>query len=504
MYDAMKKILAIAFALLWTVPMLFAEIRELVVIQTADTHAALFPEADSGNSDWEHLASVITREINSVGHDKCLLIDCGDFAQGSIVSSLSSGKAGMAPLLELPYDVIVPGNHELDFGLDTYREICEAAGERLLCGNFSVESQPMPAAWKMFEKNGLHVAVIGMQASFFRNWLLPPEFDKCHVEKAVDALRRILPEIMKEKPDVVILGIHQGWLMGQDTRQVNEVDEIASRFPEIDVILGAHTHRNFPGCVIGGNTWYVQPGCHCEYVSMLRIVADNVTHEVVKISSCLKPASEEKISQRMADALDLWQNKVKDELVRKTDIYLAENITSDGKPGQGCQMSEVICMAMCEAVHADAAFHGKLNDASLNAGEITAADMFRVVPYDNRIVTVDLTADELETVMEEQWAQRGSYRYNGPYGALFLRKGANMELIAVNGKKARRDCLYKIAFNSHAAAGSGTAPELQRILEEKKDSVVIYDITTRSALESFLKKNANNIRVANTWISNHY
>ena len=214
-YGASRGRIVIA-ALLFITAFAFAEKREIVVLQTADVHAEM--------EQWPRLATLIKSEYKA---GRTLLIDCGDTVQGSLLAILTKGTSPLKPILALPYDVWVPGNHELDFGYAAYIDFCKAASDRLLCANFQLPGQAQPAGWKVFERNGARIAVIGMQASFFRNWLVGKTANQFRCEKARDVLKRVLPKVCAEKPDAIILAIHQGWLESPDKRGVNEVHEIA-------------------------------------------------------------------------------------------------------------------------------------------------------------------------------------------------------------------------------------------------------------------------------------
>ena len=478
----------------------FAEIREITVIQTADTHSTLFQEDKDGHC-WTKMATLIKRELAAAGEGASLLIDCGDAVQGSMASSLTGDKAGLVPILTLPYDVFVPGNHELDFGIEAYRGYCALAGERLVCGNFSVSGQPQPKAYKLFERNGLKVAVIGMQASYFHNWLLKDDEAQCRIEKAVPAIRRILPEVLANRPDVVILATHQGWLQGRDVRKVNEVNEIANTFPEIDIILGAHTHRILPGRRIGLKAWYVQPGANGEFIGVLKIKADTEAHRVVDIQSSLKAVRADLADDgEMAAALKPYRERWLKECMRETGIVLKEDISARGRPGVTNEMSALICQAMAEEVGADVVFHNLLSQFHLRAGKVTPADLQKVVPYDNRIVTAMMTAAQIEQVMKEQWLGRSSYRFSGPWNALFKHDGDSLKLCEICGAPPEAGRLYKVAFNSHAAAGSGTSPVLRSILDSEEAGTVVSATITRDALEAYLRRHCDNLEIRADWI----
>ena len=87
---------------------------------------------------------------------------------------------------------------------------------------------------------------------------------------------------------MIVLAIHQAWTESPDPRNVNEVLDIIADFPEIDLVLGGHTHRRFPGDKISQSTWYVQAGHAAQCLGGVKADFDKKTKKLKKISSWLE------------------------------------------------------------------------------------------------------------------------------------------------------------------------------------------------------------------------
>ena len=479
------------YLLLLLLPLsLLAETREIIIFHTTDTHAS---------RRWPQLATVIKEQLQQTPHH--LLIDCGDTIQGSPLATITQGRAAIEPILALPYDVWVPGNHEADFGVDALKEVFRLAQDKLLCANFRIKTDPHPLPWKIFQRNGLKIAVIGAEASYFRNWLLPEEFAKYEITTAQQALRKQLPLIAREKPDIIILATHQAWFEERDPRHVNEVREIAEFFPEIHLIIGAHSHREIPGRIIGHNTWYAQAGCHAENLGKITIRFHEETR-VMDFQSELIPIPQDTLpDEELLARMQPWLDTEKEYLAIPTEIVIPKEIPCKLKPGQGNPISELLCMAIAEASGAEIAFHGVLAELPIPAGPLSRKTLFDVVPYENIIITAELTPDELTAVMTEQWKQRNSYRFCGPWNARFL-IGSKLHFQGIGFDAPVENRRYKIAVNSHTAAGSGVFPVLRYILERPTSNRVNTGISTRDALEQFLKKHADSLPATKIWLHN--
>lgn len=478
----------------------FAAQVEITVLQTTDTHSSLTAEdRPGGKPNVLKLASLIKAE--KAKDNEALLIDCGDCVQGSISSSITRGMAGLQPFLLLPYDVWVPGNHEMDYGVERFGDFCEAAGDKLLCGNLHIKGGRGYPAWRMIERKGARIAVIGMSASYYRHWLLAQDFAKIECTMAADALAKVLPEVVAAKPDAIVLAIHQAWFEGKDPRGVNEVNDIAARFPELDLILGGHSHRSIPGVRIGKKAWYVQAGAHAQSLAVVKMTLDTEAHKVTDIHSSLEVVNENTPEDgELKEKIKIYGDEAQAVLTADTGITLKRKISHQGKPGTTCQTSALIASAMAEASGADVAFHGKLYDISLGPGKVKAETFFWLVPYENRIVTFDATAEQLEKLMSEQWVHRNAYRFNGPWNMQFSINDGKAKLLKICGKEPEAGRKWRVAVNSHAAAGSGAFPFLQKWITLPEANAKVSDISTRQAVIQYLGKHQGNLTLEASWI----
>ena len=461
--------------------------QQLTLLHTTDTHGAC------GEHDhaWLRLATLIRRELAARQPENCLLIDTGDVVQGGLMASLTRGVGALVPLQVLPYDVWVPGNHELDYGIESYLGFCRMLEERALSANFRIKGQDIPG-WRMFRRAGLKVAVIGIQASYYANWLLPGDVSRCEIERAEAALKRLLPEVCAAKPDLIVLAIHQGWTEPRaDVRGVNEVARIAERFPEIDVILGGHTHRLFEGRKVGLHAWYLQPGAYGENLGVAEIRfkegrLEQITSHVVSAADDSVPDDRE-----LVETLRPYWEMERKELRRDAGIILKSEISSAGRAGEGCQTSTLLCRALAEAGGAEVALHNKLNEYSLFKGKVTPLHLFRLAPYENTIVTAEVTLSELEEILAEQNRYRKNYRFCEAWNVKYVPSRGKARIVTIGGRAPDVSRRYRIAVNSHTASGSGAFPVLKRILEKPESRMTDTGISVRTAVERFLKENAD-------------
>jgi 2',3'-cyclic-nucleotide 2'-phosphodiesterase (5'-nucleotidase family) len=487
-----------------------ADVVHVRIVQTTDLHGQVVPDAEAGAS-WLRAAKLIETQRQRFGAENVVLVDCGDTVQGSFEAYVTGGEIAAKLLDAMEYDVWVPGNHEIDFGTERFLELTEIVGhDRIVCNNFRVLPRGEGGAaavgflsWKLIERAGAKIAVIGATASYLDNWHWGREVTNYEVVPALDVLGGTLAEIHEVGDiDMIVLAIHQGWMAGDD-RGVNEVAEIARRFPEIDLILGGHTHRQFAGMPVGNSVWYMQAGKHGDSIGVVDAIVDTDMHETLNIRSVLEPVDEsvgiperafESVRELYAAAL-----AAADEVVGT----VGEDITPYGMPGIDCAMSELFCRALVEASGADFAIHGTLSDAALNKGVVTHGDLFAVVPYENGIGVAELTPEELKVIVHEQCENRESYVACGIYGfqADLGANGFVNNLRDLRGRALDPEKRYKVAFNSYTVAGGGGRfPQLRRLLRRPEANLAEVETNSREALRDYLKKHPG-ISVAPTkWL----
>lgn len=481
---------------------------EVLLLETADLHGAIGSPVLPGEGDWRCLAATIRRLRQEHGPERTLLVDCGDTCQGSFAARVSGGRVGGAMLRSLGVDAWVPGNHDLDFGPATLCGWYRSQALPVLCGNLRFtldgQSQSFPA-WRRFDRGGARIALIGATASYLRHWLWQEDARQTEVETVTDLLDRVLPEVLAEAPDLVVLATHQGWLES-DPRAVNEVHDVALRYPEIDLILGAHTHRPIPGLKIGPATWYVQPGALATHVAAVRVRVDPEQHRVLDVSSELVPAA---AAPEADPSPELGEILAQAEAAATRPVCQRRvAVPPGGTPGVSCAVSELLCRALAEASGAEVVLHGTLGRTGLPAGTVTERDLFALVPYENTIAVADLTVSELQTVVAEQIANRTSYVYSGPWGAQFaIDKGGpegtvRVRLTAVAGHSGALPGRLRVAMNSYTAAGGGGRfPRLLECLRKPQARCRSTGTQAREALRTYLQRHPDDPVEPQPWIS---
>lgn len=488
-----RRALFLIFLLAVSVGVGAAEV-ELLVLHTADIHAHLDP-AD-GRGGWLQLATVLRNRRALHGADRTLVVDTGDTIQGTFAGRFTRGDVAVRLLNELEYDVWVPGNHELDFGVPCLARLCAMAGDKVLNGNLAIAAEPggplrgLPA-WRVFQRGGARIVVIGANSSFLRNWFWEQATPGFRVQTVLTMLDRIMPAIRKMEADLVILAVHQGYMSEErDTRDSTEVTEAIDRFPEIDLVLGGHTHRSMPGWRLSRSTWYVQTSAHAGELGVVRVTVDTDRHRVMDIASELVriPANTPE-DRACATAVAEQRTAIRAAAAQRVGM-LTTRLDSWGTPGVSCQTSEFLSAAIAAATGAHVVVQGRLGNASFGPGAFTEADLFELVPYENDLGIAHLTPAEIREILSEQQRWRNAYVFCGVWGAqaTLARDGTVTTLCDARGNPFPGDVRIPVAFNSYTlAGGGGRFPVLRRITRQPICELRKCEDDTREAVRRYLR-----------------
>ena len=286
---------------------------DLVILFTHDMHSYFQPHHAMNREGkietvggYAGVAAAIKKERERWG-SKDLLVDAGDFAEGSLFHTVLPDEALEFRLMgKMGYDALTVGNHDFDFHpgglakmLDTVR-LKGFPAPPLVVSNLVVSKADKGDAelkkafaaypvrdYLVVERNGLRIGlfgIMGKDAAEDTPYATPAGFaDPVETAKrVVDLLKN------KEKVDLIVCLSHSGtW----PVRSHSEDEILADKVPEIDVIISGHTHTTLPKPIVDGRTIIVSAGA---YASNLGVLALSVAkgkgaavagYELVKITA---------------------------------------------------------------------------------------------------------------------------------------------------------------------------------------------------------------------------
>ena len=467
----------------------------VTVLHTADLHGHILPTSSNSGGGLLKCATAIqdirAREKN------VLLVDCGDAIQGSAESWLTGGKTVVRAMEWLKYDAWTLGNHDFDWGIRKLAALHDETTLTLLGGNIGVRPNTNNRLCKIKpfvikEVDGLRIALVGLTTPAVPLWLRYVQLDTLQFEDSMEALGRIMPEVRAQRPDIIVLVVHQGCDPAGDDA-ANQVWQIARCFPEFDLILGGHLHQVIEGARVG-NSLFSEAGCHGRWLGKVGMVFDTVQREVVEVKAEVIPVEQNPPCAALHDLL-------KDDL-EKASAYLSNEVgstttelTAELKmPGQS-SVQQLLARSIAAATRADIVLHGVLAEAVIRPGTITRGDVWKIVPYENSIGILYLTFQELREILEENARFAGSTHFMGVYGVAYdfcpdAEAGSRIRNLRLpDGTKPHGKQRFRVAVNSYSlASGGGRFRVLARLAERPNSRLEMTRIDTRTTVADYIAR----------------
>ncbi|MFH0952963.1 MAG: bifunctional UDP-sugar hydrolase/5'-nucleotidase [Verrucomicrobiota bacterium] len=471
----------------------------ITILQTTDLHGHVLPWGGGGGNASAAGLLRCASLIQNIREQEAnvIYVDCGDLIQGGAESWLTGGRIMVKAMEWLKLDAWVLGNHDFDWGVDALASLHDRTSLALLGANVGVvpgvpNRLGKVAPFVVKEVDGVRVALVGLTTPAIPTWLLPDTLGDVRFERSAEALSRIMPAVRSAHPDVMVLLVHQGYqALGDDT--ANEVNGLARSFPEFDVMLGGHLHAPLAGVRLN-DVLYGQAGCYGNGVVRADLVFDTVARRVVEKTAEVIPVTDRHEPCEPLRAL------LREDLDR-AEAYLAEELGRTEKgltaAAAGLGLSPVqrlVSAAIGEEAKADVVLHGALSEAGLPAGAIRRGDVWRLVPYENRIGVVWLTVEEIREILEENTDLIGSVHFLGAYGLSYeyhprARPGRRIRNICLpDGTTLHARKRVRVATSSYVlASGGGRFPGFRRIANLPTSRLEMTDVDTRSAVVKYVK-----------------
>lgn len=360
----------IALLLLCFTGLCWPAVRPLTILHTNDLHARLTP-LDNGNGGFARLATVIRRERAGCGH--CLLVNAGDLAQGSPVSTLFRGL----PVFEIAnlfaYDAATLGNHDFDYGWRVAQEFLRKANYPIVSANI-VDPRGRLMTGKGFvilKSGGVRVAVIGAMTEGLPQLTKAEARGTWKVTPVVSTVRKVAQEV-RSKSDVIVV---VGHLSPEEEKQ------LLADAPEVSAIISGHSHRGIPEALRDGQRLMVRVKSYGEELGRLDLEVDTERKMVVKSQWRTLPvnANTAQPASDVARMVARWENEV----AKIVDVPIGESRRVQSQT----EVKALIEQAMRETMGTDLALmnRGGVRDR-LPKGTILARHVWNIMPFDNEVV----------------------------------------------------------------------------------------------------------------------
>ena len=224
-----------------------AKTKQLTILHTNDVHSYIdpFPADHPRNANMGGVArraaliETIRKENPNV-----LLLDAGDFFQGTPYFNYYGGELEFKLMSMMKYDASTIGNHDFDNGLQgLYAQLPHATFD-FISANYDFKNTVMDGfvkPYKIFDKNGIKVGVFGLGVELqglVDKKMYGETVYNDPIETAQDMVRILKKE---QKCDLIICLSHIGYSYRNEPEKICDL-KLAALTNDIDMIIGGHTH----------------------------------------------------------------------------------------------------------------------------------------------------------------------------------------------------------------------------------------------------------------------
>jgi 5'-nucleotidase / UDP-sugar diphosphatase len=430
---------------------------KLTIMHVNDTHGHIIPYTEKAIdektqvSGADYIASIIAR-TRSANPEGCLLLSAGDMFQGTPISNIFQGRPVIEIMNYLKYDAMVLGNHEFDWGQDVLKNIISQSAFPVLSANVFQKSGTLFPGVKPFtiiKRHNVRIAVIGLTTPETPYTSKPGNLTGLSFAQPAEVLPGLIKVVRTKGANLVIVLSHLGLDADRD---------LAKKVRGIDIIVGGHSHTVVPDPVNESGTIIVQAGYNGLYLGTLDIVFDPAKKKILNytVQNELKLVSagpQAPFDTDVARIIDKYEVQVRTEFSKVAGMALRDfTRQSNGESGLG----DLITDAMRETSGAQIAFYnGGGIRADLIKGPITLEMVYTILPFDNLLVTMDLSGAQIRELLEKSAQAAKLLQVSGLKVEFDLSRSAGSKVtsILVEGTPIDNNANYKVVTNDFLAAG---------------------------------------------------
>ena len=424
--NTMRKFLATLLALVMTlalmVPASWGENKETyqlpdslagktVILHTNDVHGAI---------DKYAKVAALRDECYDKGAHQVILLDAGDYSQGSPYVSLSKGATALDMMALVGYDVITLGNHEFDYGFPQLMEnLKKHQGDFMVACNNLVDDEgdlvfapggtaPIYAD-DSYETELFRIAIVGIATPESQTKANPALMKGLNFIGGKDLYKVTQEDVdMARSEGNANIVIALGHLGVDDSSEPNCSYNVMQNVKGIDLFIDGHSHTVMTASK--DNNMIQSTGTGLAYVGA--IVIDNATKSIesnglIDLSAFTK---EDAAVKAAADKIISDVNAEYGKVFARTDVEL-NGAKEPGNRTEETNLGDLITDSMLWAIRKDAELtvpaenvvaitNGGGIRAAIHKGDISKLDVNTVLPFGNTVAVVYVTGAELLEALE--------------------------------------------------------------------------------------------------------
>ena len=373
----------------------------IVILYENDVHCAV-----EGYSKLAAMKNELRSEYEYVG-----VVSSGDFVQGGTLGAVSKGEYIVELMNLVGYDAIAPGNHEFDYTISRLTELYELSETKYISCNFAKigEEKTYFEPYTIVSYGDVDIAYIGIITPETITSARPSQFRNENGEiiytfnesRLYELVQESIDEATEDGADYVIALSHIGY---DESGELNDVTDVIENTDGLDVVLDAHSHSVIEEKIVkdksGDDVLLSSTGTGFENIGKLTIANGEFDTELVKTETYTKTDADidayiAEINESYAELGNRKIGESKVELITHNEEGTRLVRTAETNLGNLCSD------ALFFVTNADVSYvNGGGLRAPIKSGDMTFNDIYSVFPFNNRIVTAEITGQVLLDMLE--------------------------------------------------------------------------------------------------------
>lgn len=297
------------------------------------------------------------------------------------------------------FDVMTLGNHEFDWGIDRLKQRITQSNFPYVCANIIEKSTGKPIDFvKMYvilKCGGLKIAVVGIATPETAYKTNPKVVSGYTFEDPARVVNALVPEIKRRGADIIVVLTHlASWQDGSGSIS-GDAATLALQARGIAAVVSGHSHQTVCGKVNG--VLVVQAYYNGRAVGKIEILFDKSSHQVedstVSVTTLPYPGM---VPDPGAQAIVI---KAQAEIAPFKNVVVGHTVRAlshDRNDLNETLLGQWVTDTMRRLAGADLAFQnsGGLR-TGIPAGAITIGNLYEVMPFDDTLVTVEMTGKQV-------------------------------------------------------------------------------------------------------------
>lgn len=423
-------------------------------------------------------------EKYSEANKNTIRVHAGDMVGASpLISSYFHDEPTVDAMNMMEFDIGTLGNHEFDEGgremmrllnggqrndgkqykdgVNTSNPEFEGADFPYVAANtvYASSGKPVLPPYKIIKKQGVKIGFIGVTTMDTPNIVVPDAVAPYKFLDISDTVNRYAAELQKKGVQSIVVLAHAGGYQKSPTDATGEIlTEAAQMSDAVDVIVAGHSHSYLNTRV--GNKLIVEGYKYGTAFDQVNLEINRKSGDVVKSNANVVTTFDDAIQpdKDVAQLVAKYKERIAP-VSERTVGTAANDITRNTTAAGESALGDLIADGQKAFAKTDFAFMnpGGIR-ADIQAGKVTYGELFSVQPFDNGLVKMELTGDQIYRLLEQQF-QNGRTRILQIGGLKYTYNASNpagqriTSITLPDGTPLNRAATYTVAANGYIATG---------------------------------------------------